>query len=42
MAYTQAPIEQDMYMKLPPDVSTAFGDKKDYVLKLKQNLYGQK
>ncbi|EJK77403.1 hypothetical protein THAOC_00765, partial [Thalassiosira oceanica] len=42
MAYTQAPIEQDMYMKLPPGVSTAFGDKKDYVLKLQQNLYGQK
>ena len=42
MAYTQAPIENDMYMKLPPGVSTQFGDKQDYVLKLKRNLYGQK
>ncbi|EJK50602.1 hypothetical protein THAOC_30362, partial [Thalassiosira oceanica] len=42
MAYTQAPIERDMYMKIPPGISTSFGDKRDYVLKLNKNLYGQK
>ena len=42
MAYTQAPIERDMYMKIPPGISTSFRDKRDYVLKLNQNLYGQK
>ena len=42
MAYTQAPIENDMYMALPAGISTSFGNKKDYVLKLKKNLFGQK
>ena len=42
-AYTQAPIDCDMYMefprgfKVPGDV-----DRKDVVLKLHRNLYGQK
>ena len=42
-AYTQAPIDRDMYMeftrgfKVPGDV-----DRKDVVLKLHRNLYGQK
>ncbi|EJK76134.1 hypothetical protein THAOC_02122 [Thalassiosira oceanica] len=31
-----------MYMKIPPGISTSFGDKRDYVLKLNKNLYGQK
>eukprot|EP01082_Thalassiosira_pseudonana_P014670 g13359.t1 g13359 contig8:485418-487020(-) len=42
MAYTQAPIEMDMYMELPAGLSTKHGDSKSHVLKLLANLYGQK
>ena len=42
MAYPQAPIEMDMYMELPMGINTTLGDSKDYVLKLLQNIYGQK
>ena len=41
LAYPQAPIEQPIYMKLPPGI----GPKdmtKEYVLKLRKNIYGQK
>lgn len=41
-AYAEAPIECDMYMKLPAGVKTKHGYAKDYVLKLMANLYGQK
>ncbi|KAL7478586.1 hypothetical protein ACHAW6_004345, partial [Cyclotella cf. meneghiniana] len=41
-AYTQAPIECDMYIELPPGIKTKHGNSKDYVLKLLANLYGQK
>ena len=42
MAYTQAPIEMDMYMELPQGVETKHGNSKSHVLKLLSNLYGQK
>jgi len=47
LAYTQADIERDLYMKLPagftlPDRTITEQDRKDYVLKLEKNLYGQK
>jgi hypothetical protein len=42
MAYPQAPIECDMYMKLPQGIQVADGDSMDYVLKLLKNIYGQK
>ena len=41
-AYTQAPIEHDMYMELPQGIETKHRNSKDYVLKLLANLYGQK
>ena len=41
-AYTQAPIEHDMYMELPQGIETKHGNSKDYVLKLLANLCGQK
>ena len=41
LAFPQAEIEQDMFMELPPGIR-AIDSKKDYVLKLKKNLYGQK
>ncbi len=47
LAYTQADIERDLYMKLPagftlPDRTITEQDRKDYILKLEKNLYGQK
>jgi hypothetical protein len=47
LAYTQADIERDLYMKLPPGFTVpgktiTEQDRKDYVLKLEKNLYGQK
>jgi hypothetical protein len=42
MAFPQAPIEMDMYMELPKDIDTRHGNSKDHVLRLLQNIYGQK
>ncbi|KAL7479730.1 hypothetical protein ACHAW6_008691 [Cyclotella cf. meneghiniana] len=42
MAYTQAPIETDLYMEIPQGIETTEGNTKDYVLQLLANLYGQK
>jgi len=47
LAYTQADIERDLYMKLPPGFTIpgkvlTDQDRKEYVLKLEKNLYGQK
>jgi len=42
MAFPQAPIEMDMYMELPKGIETKHGNSKDHVLKLLQNIYGQK
>jgi hypothetical protein len=42
MAYLQAPIKMDIYMKLPQGIQTAHGNSKDHVLKLEKNIYGQK
>ena len=46
-AFTQADIERDLYMKLPPGFvvpgkQLSEEDRKNYVLKLEKNLYGQK
>jgi hypothetical protein len=41
MAYPQA-IEMDMYMELPDGFLLKEGNRKDHVLKLLANLYGQK
>jgi hypothetical protein len=47
LAYTQADIERDLYMKLPPGFTIpgkvlTEQERKEYVLKLEKNLYGQK
>lgn len=42
MAYPQAPIECPMYMELPAGFCVSEGEKRDYCLKLRRNLYGQK
>ena len=42
-AYTQAPIDRDMYMEFPRGFKVPGGvDRKAFVLKLHHNLYGQK
>ena len=41
-AFPQAPIEKELYMYIPKGMTIEDGDKKDYVLKLKRNLYGQR
>ena len=42
-AYSQAPIDRDMYMELPRGFKVpGVVDRKDVVLKLHCNLYGQK
>ena len=42
VAYPQASIEMDMYMELPKGIETKHENSKDHVLKLLQNIYGQK
>ena len=42
MAYPQAPIECDMYLKIPDGCETDEGSNKTHVLKLLKNVYGQK
>jgi hypothetical protein len=42
MAYPQAPIKMDIYMKLPQGIQTATGNSKDHILQLLKNIYGQK
>jgi hypothetical protein len=42
LAYPQAPIEFDMYMNLPKGIQMANGNRNTHVLKLLNNLYGQK
>ena len=41
MAYTQVPIEMDMYMELPIGITTKHGNSKSHVVKLLSNLCGQ-
>ena len=42
MAYAQAPIKCDMYLQLPDGIETESGNSRTHVLKLLQNMYGQK
>ena len=41
MAHAQAPIEYDMYLKIPDGVDTDQGSNKSHVLKFLKNIYGQ-
>jgi hypothetical protein len=40
LAYPQAPLPYDNYMKLPHGIKTTEGDGNTHVLKLKKNIYG--
>ncbi|KAL7482345.1 hypothetical protein ACHAW6_008013 [Cyclotella cf. meneghiniana] len=42
MAYTQAPIQTDLFMEIPYGIETTKGNTKDYVLQILANVHGQK
>ena len=42
LAFPQAPVEKELYLHIPKGFDLTEGDPKDYVLKLKRNIYGQK
>ena len=41
-AFPQAPIDRELFMHIPRGVMVEGGDKKDFALRVKRNLYGQK
>ena len=42
LAFPQAPIERDLYMKIPVGVEFEGYSNDEYILKIKRNIYGQK
>jgi hypothetical protein len=42
MAYSQAPVERELFMAIPPGYNVKDGENTDYALKLHGNTYGQK
>jgi hypothetical protein len=42
LAYPQAPVEKELYMKIPKGFSIDEGKNDDYVLNVYKNIYGQK
>ena len=42
LAFPQAPIERELFMKIPKGYVIDDGDINDYVLQLNKNMYGQK
>jgi hypothetical protein len=42
LAFPQAPVDRDIYMKIPKGFELDQGDPNDYVLQLHKNVYGQK
>jgi Reverse transcriptase (RNA-dependent DNA polymerase) len=40
LAFPQAPVEQELYMKIPRGIKVE--SETEYALKVEQNLYGQK
>ena len=41
LAYPQAPVERDLFMKIPEGFEIENGKNLDYVLKIHRNIYGQ-
>ena len=42
LAFPQAPVEREIYMKIPKGFDIEGGSTKDYVLRVNKNVYGQK
>ena len=41
-AFPQAPVERELFMKIPAGVKLKKGKNSEYVLKIHKNIYGQK
>ena len=41
-AFPQAPVEKEIYLKIPIGFRMSKGHPKDYILKVNRNVYGQK
>ena len=42
LAYPQAPVERDLYIKIPTGFEIENGKNLDYVTKINRNIYGKK
>ena len=42
LAFPQAPVEREIYMKIPKGFDIEGGSTKDYFLRVNKNVYGQK
>ena len=42
LAFPQAPVEKEIYMKIPKGFRVTGKDRDDCVLRLNKNMYGQK
>jgi hypothetical protein len=42
LAFPQAPVERDIYMEIPKGYEVEGANRKDWVLKIHRNIYGQK
>jgi hypothetical protein len=42
LAYPQAPVKKELYMKIPKGFNIDKGKTDDYVLNVHRNIYGQK
>eukprot|EP00978_Attheya_sp_CCMP212_P012813 scaffold32019_cov54-Attheya_sp.AAC.4 len=42
LAFPQAPVEKELYMKIPRGFEIEGEDPNEYILKLHRNVYGQK
>ena len=42
LAFPQAPVEKEIYMKIPKGFEVTGSNSEDYVLRLNRNVYGQK
>ena len=42
LAFPQAPVERELYMEIPKGFEVPGASRKDFVLKIHRNIYGQK
>ena len=42
IAFTQAPVDRNLYMKIPKGFEAEGANTGEYIFKIKKNMYGQK
>ena len=42
LAFTQAPVDRNLYMKIPKGFEVEGANRGEYIFKIKKNMYGQK